>query len=64
MKRLITTIICVAIFPLAILGQDISLKGKELFGGMKARNIGPALLSGRIIDLESHPTHHHILFLG
>ena len=64
MKRLITTIICVAIFPLAILGQDISLKGKELFGGMKARHIGPALMSGRIIDLESHPTNSQILFLG
>ncbi len=43
--------------------QDkIVLKGKELFGDIKARHIGPALMSGRITDLELHPKNNKILF--
>lgn len=44
--------------------EEISLKGKELFGDMRARQIGPALMSGRINDLESHPTNPRILYAG
>jgi photosystem II stability/assembly factor-like uncharacterized protein len=35
-----------------------------LFGDMKARHIGPALMSGRINDLEVHPTNSRILYAG
>ena len=34
--------------------EEIVLSGDELFGDLRARQIGPALMSGRIIDLESH----------
>ncbi len=44
--------------------QDVVLKGKELFGNLEARQIGPALMSGRIIDLENHPTNNRILYAG
>ena len=44
--------------------EEISLKGKELFGDMRARQIGPALMSGRINDLESHPTNPRIIYAG
>lgn len=44
--------------------QDITLKGKELFGNIKARHIGPAIMSGRIIDLENHPTNNKIIYVG
>ena len=44
--------------------QEISLKGKELFGNMKARHIGPALMSGRINDIENHPTNARIMYTG
>lgn len=44
--------------------QEIALKGKQLFGNLKARQIGPALMSGRIIDLEAHPTNDRILYVG
>lgn len=51
--------------PFTGISQDeISLKGKQLFGDMKARHIGPALMSGRINDLESHPTNPRILYAG
>ena len=64
MKKIITTLLCVAMLPLASFGQDISLNGKELFGGMTARHIGPALMSGRIIDVENHPTNPRIVYIG
>jgi len=49
-----------------VFGQDteIVLKGKELFGDMRARQIGPALMSGRIIDIEQHPTNDRIIYVG
>jgi len=44
--------------------QEIALKGKELFGDISARQIGPALMSGRIIDMEAHPTNAQIIYTG
>ncbi|WP_299600141.1 hypothetical protein [uncultured Aquimarina sp.] len=52
------------LFSLGIQAQDIVLKGKELFGKLEARHIGPALMSGRIIDLENHPTNDRIIYAG
>jgi len=64
MKKIITILFCAAMLPLASFGQDVSLNGKELFGGLQARHIGPALMSGRIIDLENHPTNPRIIYIG
>ena len=44
--------------------EEITLSGKQLFGDLKARQIGPALMSGRFIDLEAHPTNNRILYAG
>ena len=44
--------------------QEIKLKGKQLFGDLSARQIGPALMSGRINDLENHPTNDRIIYAG
>ncbi len=54
------------LFSLGMQSQDINivLKGKELFGNLKARQIGPALMSGRIIDLENHPTNSKVMYAG
>ena len=41
-----------------------SISGKALFGDMKARHIGPALMSGRINDMEVHPTNSRIIYAG
>ncbi|NBP68228.1 MAG: hypothetical protein EBU52_05745 [Cytophagia bacterium] len=48
----------------AAFGQDAVTKGKELFGDMRARHIGPALMSGRVSDLELHPTNDRIVYVG
>ncbi|MBP7172936.1 MAG: hypothetical protein KBA33_02565 [Cloacibacterium sp.] len=42
--------------------ENIVLKGKELFGDITARHIGPALMSGRITDLEMHPKNNKIMY--
>ncbi len=64
MKKLLLTLLAVALLPLTANAQEIALKGKELFGDMKARHIGPALMSGRINDLENHPTNARIIYTG
>ena len=64
MKKLVVIFVAFIVCPFVINSQDISLKGKELFGDMNARHIGPALMSGRINDLEKHPTNARILYLG
>lgn len=44
--------------------ESIKLTGDELFGTISARQIGPAVMSGRITDIEPHPTNPKILFVG
>ena len=44
--------------------QPIPLKGKELFGDLRARHIGPALMSGRVSDIEGHPTNNKVVYIG
>ncbi|HAH34826.1 MAG TPA: hypothetical protein DCL52_08575, partial [Flavobacteriaceae bacterium] len=65
MKRILLALLVTLLFSFTGNAQEeISLKGKELFGDMRARQIGPALMSGRINDLESHPTNPRILYTG
>ena len=40
------------------------LIASEFFGDLKARHIGPALMSGRVSDVEMHPTNSQIVYLG
>jgi len=44
--------------------EPVKLSGDELFGTIRARHIGPAVMSGRITDLEAHPSNNKILFAG
>ncbi|MES2811669.1 MAG: hypothetical protein V4670_04290 [Bacteroidota bacterium] len=44
--------------------EKIVLKGKELFGDISARHLGPALMSGRISDIEMHPQNSSIVYVG
>ncbi len=64
MKKSITLLITIFLLSFNSFGQEIILKGKELFGGIQARHIGPALMSGRIIDVENHPTNPRIIYIG
>ncbi|MFM8744253.1 MAG: WD40/YVTN/BNR-like repeat-containing protein, partial [Cytophagales bacterium] len=60
MKKFIILFSMIASF--ATYGQDAVTKGKEIFGDLRARHIGPALMSGRITDLELHPTNDRIIY--
>lgn len=66
MKKLVLTCtFLLGIFSFKVSAQEeIVSKGKELFGDMSARQIGPALMSGRINDLENHPTNNRIIYAG
>jgi photosystem II stability/assembly factor-like uncharacterized protein len=60
-------------FPLGILflslslstwAQESVLNAGEYFGDLKARHIGPALMSGRVSDVELHPKNSNIVLIG
>ena len=67
MYKRVLSILAVLLFVVIIPAKsqdEIVLKGKELFGDLRARQIGPALMSGRLIDIEAHPTNNRILYIG
>ncbi|MEM9001060.1 MAG: hypothetical protein AAGB24_12420 [Bacteroidota bacterium] len=67
MKKLIFALIAIGMFghTSSFAQQTLeSIGGKELFGDLKARHIGPALMSGRINDMEIHPTNSRIIYAG
>ncbi|NJN41772.1 MAG: hypothetical protein HC811_05590 [Flammeovirgaceae bacterium] len=65
MKRIITSLSSILVFVSTMsFGQDAITRGKELFGDLRARHIGPALMSGRITDLDMHPTNDRIIYAG
>ncbi len=64
MKKFIQLILCLVLIPIASQSQEIVLKGKQLFGDITARHIGPANMSGRITDIEMHPTNTQVIYIG
>jgi photosystem II stability/assembly factor-like uncharacterized protein len=52
-----------AFVPIVLLSLSASSQS-DLFGDLKARQIGPAIMSGRIIDLENHPANNRIIYAG
>ena len=64
LKNITLLLILLGTNPLVTAQEEVTLKGNELFGDMRARHIGPALMSGRINDLETHPTNPRIIYAG
>lgn len=64
MKRILLGLVALGIFTSLVAQDEIVLSGDELFGDLRARHIGPALMSGRVIDLEGHPTNDRIIYVG
>lgn len=66
MKHQITFFLIIGLLASSyqVLAQDKTNSGKQLFGDMTARHIGPALMSGRINDMEVHPTNSRIIYAG
>ncbi len=66
MKKLNTIIYLFGLFTVCFsqAQEEVILKGKELYGDIKARQIGPAIMSGRISDIANHPTNNKIIYIG
>lgn len=65
MKRILTLLVIGGLLSFSSsFAQNKNTSGKQLFGDMTARHIGPAGMSGRINDLEVHPTNNRIIYTG
>ena len=65
MKPIYYTFIFIFIFSNALISQKaIPLKSDEIFGAVKARQIGPAVMSGRVVDLEARPKDSKIYYVA
>lgn len=66
MKNLfIAFVLSITILPFSTNAQNTGIISAEgLFGSLTARHIGPALMSGRINDMEVHPTNPRIIYTG
>uniref|UniRef100_UPI004049FF1C WD40/YVTN/BNR-like repeat-containing protein n=1 Tax=Flavobacterium sp. TaxID=239 RepID=UPI004049FF1C len=64
MKKFFNYIFILLLSNSFVFAQETVLKGKELFGDLKARQIGPAIMSGRISDLALHPTNNQVVLMG
>ncbi len=63
MKKYIIVLVTMIGFAVSSFAQEpIVLKGKELFGSMRARHIGPNI--GRITDIVGHPTNSKVIYIG
>jgi len=66
MKKLLFAIaLSIGLMPFISNAQTTeTVSAKGLFGNLSARHIGPALMSGRINDMEVHPTNPRIIYTG
>lgn len=49
---------------ISISQNESNIKVEDYFGDLRARHIGPALMSGRINDMTTHPTNARIIYAG
>ena len=56
------TLLCISLSLFSQEKKEIKLE--NYFGDLSARQIGPAVMSGRISDMENHPTDPMIIYAG
>jgi photosystem II stability/assembly factor-like uncharacterized protein len=65
MKKILFLALSISLLPWQNQAQsDNTIDIKDLFGDLRARHIGPALMSGRINDMEAHPTNPRVIYAG
>ena len=57
-----TALLCISLSLFSQEKKEIKLE--NYFGDLSARQIGPAVMSGRISDMENHPTDPMIIYAG
>jgi photosystem II stability/assembly factor-like uncharacterized protein len=65
-KFAVLFVVCALALPLAAADKEEPTKGMtaKAFKGLEFRNIGPALMSGRIADIAIHPTDFSIWYVA
>lgn len=58
------TLLCGALGVSSPVEAQTQLRGKSLFGSIRARHIGPAVMSGRVSDLVADPNDPKTLYVG
>ncbi|MBI2257819.1 MAG: hypothetical protein HYU67_02860 [Flavobacteriia bacterium] len=56
--------ICLLFLSYSFSQDTVKINSKEFFGDYKARQIGPALMSGRVTDIEGHPNNNKTIYIG
>lgn len=65
MTRFLPFLAAVLLLPCFALGQsETELSADGLFGDLRARHIGPAVMSGRISCMTGHPSNSKIVYAG
>ena len=65
MNKLKSFLLLVILFTVNSYSQDNEyIELKDYYGNMNARQIGPAVMSGRISDMENHPTNPKVIYTG
>ena len=66
LRILLTTLLIysVSTFTLSAQDADDSPMKSSVFQGLKWRNVGPAMTSGRIADIAIHPTNQNIMYVA
>lgn len=64
MKQISFLVFSIVLLNITIGQHPIPLKSDEIFGAVRARQIGPAVMSGRVVDLEAHPQNSKIFYVA
>ncbi len=64
LKFLFIVLIIFSFPKINVAQKPIQLKSDEIFGAIRARQIGPAVMSGRVTDREGHPSDSKILYVA
>ena len=61
LTMLLSMLICFFLADFSALAQK---SNTNLYGGLKFRNIGPAMTSGRIADIAIHPDNENVWYVA
>jgi photosystem II stability/assembly factor-like uncharacterized protein len=64
MKKLFFAIFAISIATHSFTQDNSTMNASDYLGDIKARHIGPALMSGRATDIEGHPKNSQVIYLG
>ena len=62
MKKLFSLLMFSAL--MLTFAQQKDLKGKQIFGSLTARQLGPTLTSGRLTDIAIQPNNNNVIYVG